>query len=349
MSFEIYPPDFSTRYQLTHAISMQMTEHYNDIGKIQIVEPADEYNIRALKEGAILYNTTRGTTYLLVNVKHDTVQNQITANGYTCNWILNKRVVAAKKAVTTIETGVYDLINDNLRGLTRIQTATPVGLTEKFQPKSDESNVVYGGQLFDKIKEILDSGDLGHQMQWDGTELKHTFKVIKGVARTSGIYRVAFVEEQGTCSDLVINKDVSTFKNVAYVKYSLADDTEPVAVVGSATGDDRFERWFDTSISQDDEASADDVAKTATSFGNLQLGRYIKRSSFDVVIDPSELGVRYDIGDVVLCISGRFGVSFSARITGVKYTLDRTGEKTQLVLGDPTLDALSEEKLNGQY
>ena len=349
MSFEIYPPNFSTRYQLTHATSIQLTEHYNAIGKLQIVAPADDYNIRALVEGAILYNTARGTTYLIINVKCDTVQNRITANGYTCNWILNKRVIAAKKTVTTVETGVYALINDNLRGLTRIQTATPVGLTEQFQPKADESNTVYGGQLFDKIKEILDSAELGHRMQWDGEDLVHTFKVIKGTDRTTGIHRVAFVEEQGTCSDLVINKDVSTFKNVAYVKYSLADDSEPVAVVGSATGDDRFERWFDTSISQDDEASADDVAKSATSFGNLQLGRYIKRSSFDVVIDPSELGSRYDLGDIVLCISVRFNVSFSARITGIKYTLDRTGEKTQIVLGDPTLNALSEEKLNGQY
>ena len=349
MSFEIYPPDFSTRYQLTHAISMQMTEHYNDIGKIQVVEPADDYNIHALKEGAILYDTTRGTTYLFVNVKHDTVNNQITANGYTCNWLLNKRVVAAKKAITTVETGVYDLINDNLRGLTRIQTATPAGLTEQYQPEDDEDNTVYGGQLLDKIMDVLDSAELGHRMEWDGSTLKHTFRVIKGVDRTSGIHRVAFVQEQGTCSDLVINKDVSTFKNVAYVKYKLADDIEPVSVVGSATGDDRFERWFETSITQDADGTAADAAKAATSFGNLQLGRYIKRSSFDVVIDPSELGSRYGIGDIVLCISGRFGVSFSARITGVKYTLDRTGDKTQLILGDPTLDALSEEKLNGQY
>ena len=108
MSYEIYPSDFSTRRQLTHAISIQMTEYSNGIGKIQIVAPVDDYNIRALVEGAMLYNTVRGTTYLLVNVKHDTVQNRITANGYTCNWLLNKRVVAAKKAITTIETGVYD-------------------------------------------------------------------------------------------------------------------------------------------------------------------------------------------------------------------------------------------------
>ena len=64
MSFEIYPPDFSTRYQLTHAISIQITEYYNAIGKIQVVAPVDDYNIAALREGAVLFNTTRGTTYV---------------------------------------------------------------------------------------------------------------------------------------------------------------------------------------------------------------------------------------------------------------------------------------------
>lgn len=349
MSFEIYPSDFSTRRQLTHAISIQMTEYSNGIGKIQIVAPVDDYNIRALVEGAMLYNTVRGTTYLLVNVKHDTVQNRITANGYTCNWLLNKRVVAAKKTITTIETGVYDLINDNLRGLTRIQTATPAGLAEQYQPEDGEDNTVYGGQLLDKIMDVLDSAQLGHRMDWNGNTLMHTFRVFKGVDRTSGIHKVAFVEEQGTCSDLVISKDTSTFKNVAYVKYKLSDESEPVTIVGDAAGDDRYERWFDSSISQEPDGTAADAASAATSFGNMELGKYIQRSSFDVVIDPSELGVRYDLGDIVLCISVRFGVSFAARITGLKYTLDRTGEKTQIILGDPILDALSEERLNGQY
>lgn len=347
MSIEIYPPDFSTRRQLTHAISVQMSVHYNDIGKLQLVAPVNDYNIATLKEGAVLYDTVRDTTYIIVNTKHDTTQNRITANGYTTNWLLNKRVIAAKKTVTTIETGVYALITENLRGLTRINVAKTTGLTEQYQPGDDEDSTVYGGQLLDGIMDILDTGELGHRMSWDGSSLKYTFEVYKGVDRTSGIHAVAFVEEQGTCSDLVISEDVSTFKNVAYVKYKLADDTEPVTVVGDATADDRFERWFDTSVSQEDEETAADTKKKATSFGNMELGKYIKRSSFDVTIDPSELGTRYDLGDVVSCVSVRFGISFKARITGVKYKLDKTGEKTEITLGSPILNALEEAKLNG--
>jgi hypothetical protein len=46
-------------------------------------------------------------------------------------------------------------------------------------------------------------------------------------------------------------------------------------------------------------------------------------------------------------VSIRFGVSFHARITGVKYKMDATGEKTEIILGDPILTALGALKLNG--
>lgn len=346
MSIEVYPSDFSTRYEITHAISIQMTMHYNDIGKLQLVVPVSDYNIAALKTGNILFDTVRGTTYIIVNSKCDTTDNQIAVNGYTTDWLLNKRSVAVKRNVTTIESGVYDIINENLRGLSRISTASVKGYAEKFSGESDEATA-YGGQLLDEIIPFLDNGDLGHRMVWDASSLSWVFEIFKGEDLTTGIHAIAFAEEQGTCSDLVINEDTSTFKNFAYVKYRLSDESEPVATVGSAEGDDRFEKWFDTSVSQEQDESAADCKKRAVAYATMELGKLINRKSFKVTIDASELGTRYNIGDVVSCVSIRFGVSFHARITGVKYKMDITGEKTEIILGDPILTALGALKLNG--
>ena len=79
MSLEIYPSDFGTRYQLTHAISIQMDRHYNAMGKLQLVAPVSDYNIQALKEGNILYDTDHGKTYIIVNTKCETKGKRITA------------------------------------------------------------------------------------------------------------------------------------------------------------------------------------------------------------------------------------------------------------------------------
>lgn len=347
MSIEVYPSDFSTRYEITHAISIQMAVYYNDIGKLQLVVPVSDYNIKALKTGNILYDTNRGTTYIIINTKCDTTDNRITVNGYTTDWLLNKRSVTVKRTVTNIESGVYGLINDNLRNLPRISTAGVNGLTERFSGEEAEDAIAYGGQLLDVIIPYLENGELGHRMVWDPDTLTWTFEIFKGEDLTSGIHAIAFAEEQGTCSDLVINEDTSTFKNVAYVKYRLSDESEPVAIVGSAEGNDRFEKWFETSVSQEQGESALDCKKRAIAYATMELGKLINRKSFTVTIDASELGTLYNIGDVVSCVSIRFGVSFHARITGVKYKMDITGEKTEIILGDPILTALGALKLNG--
>lgn len=350
MSLEIYPADLSTRYEITHAISIQMSRYYNDTGKIQIVVAANDYNITAVEENSIVYDTQRGTTYIIVDVKCDTTANRITANGYTTDYLLDKRVVAAKKQITTIETGVYGLINDNLRSLS-ITTSPVKGLAETWQPDDpdteDNESEVYGGQLLKVITPILEYGELGRKMNWDVSNKSLEFEIYKGNDLTAGIHAIVFAEEQGTCTDLVINEDISTFKNFAYCSYKLADDTTQLVTVGTAVGDDRFELWCNTSITQDDGETAQKTKERAISYGQLELGKWINRNSFSVVVDASELGVLYNVGDIVACSSVRFGVRFNARITGVTYKMDTSGEETAIQLGDPILTAIGELKLNG--
>lgn len=352
MSLEVYPSDFSTRYEISHAISIQMSLYYNDIGKIQLVVAANDYNITALKKDYVIYDTDRRASYIIVNVKCDTVDNKITVNGYTTDYLLNKRVVASKTQIRVIETGVYNIINQNMRSLSRISTAAVKGLTEVFQPddpstEDTDESVIYGKGVLDAITPVLEYGELGRRMVWDPSNLAWTFEIYKGNDLTSGIHAITFAEEQGTCSQLIINEDSSTFKNVAYVTYKLKDNTDMLTTVGSATGDDRYELWLDSSVIQEEDEAATSARKRAASYAQLEIGKYINRESFSVVIDASEFGILYDIGDVISCSSVRFGVRFNARITGITYELDITGEQTAVQLGDPILTAIGELKLNG--
>ena len=350
MSMEVYPADLSTRYEITHAISIQMSRYYNDTGKIILVVAANDYNINAIKENSIVYDTARGTTYLLVDVKFDTLENRITANGFTTDYLLNKRVIAAKKQIKVIETGVYEVINQNLRDLS-ISTAPVKGLPETWQPDDPDTeeneSQLYGDQILDAITPVLEYGELGRRMIWDPKRLRLTFEIYKGSDLTSGIHAVVFAEEQGTCTDLVINEDISNFKNVAYCSYKLSNGNTGVVTVGSAVGDERYELWCDTGVTQDDGEKAQKTKERAISYGQIELEKWINRQSFSVVVDASELGVLYDVGDIVACSSVRFGVRFNARITGVSYKMDTNGEQTSIQLGDPILTAIGELKLHG--
>ena len=341
MSLEIYPSDFSTRYELTHAISVQMSVYYNDIGKLTIVAPVNDYNIAALKVGNMMFDTDREATFIIANTKCDTEENRITANGYTSNWLLNKRCIASAFTMTNIESGVYSIINDNLRDLPRLSTAEPEGLTE-------ETNVLlFGGQIFDEIQPFLEEAQLGNKMIWDADNLSWTFKVYKGNDLTDGIHAVVFSEEQGTAQQLVINDDDSTLKNYAYASGTLKNETVFVEEVGVVTGEDRREIWIETSVTQEENETADECKARARAYATMELGQRIRRKSFSVAIDSTELGVAYNIGDIVSCVSVRFGVAFNARITGAKFLMDSTSTSTEIILGDPILTAIGELKLNG--
>lgn len=344
MSLELYTPDYSNRYEITHAISVQMSEYYNDVGKLILVLPVNDYNIQAIKNNSILYDTQKKIAFIIKNVKTDTPQNRITANGYTTNHMLEGRVIASAVAVSNVESGVYTAVNENLRGMQRVVTATAKGLEENAEIS------LYGGTILEQIMPVLASVDLGHKMSWNHRTEQHVFEVYKGEDLTEGIHSVVFSDEQGTARDLVINDDASIFKNVAYVISTFkSGDTEKklMEVVGDATGDDRYERWFEVTLNTEEGETEEQFRTRMRVHGAMELGKLIRRRSFSVVIDPAELGVLYNIGDLVSCVSKRFGVKFNARISGMKYKKDAHGESTEVVLGEPKLTSIGEVKLNG--
>lgn len=340
MSLELYTPDYSNRYEISHAISVQMSVYDNDVGKLILVLPVNDYNIEAMKNDSILYDTQKKIAYIIKNVKIDTPKNRITANGYTTNYFLESRVIAAPVTVTNVENGVYAVVNENLRGMERLSLAPAKGLTEE----TDIS--LYGKTVLEQIMPVLSSVELGHRMTWNHRTMEHVFEVCKGKDLTTGIHAVVFSDEQGTARDLVINDDVSLFKNVAYV-VSEFNDKEIVEIVGDATGADRHEQWFDVSLNAEDGETEAQFRARMQTHGAMELGKLIRRQSFSVVIDPSELGVVYNIGDLVSCVSKRFGVKFNARISGMKYKKDGNSETTEVVLGEPKLTAIGEVKLSG--
>ena len=340
MSFELYAPDFSNRYEITHAISVQMSQYYNDIGKLTMVVPVDDYNIKAVKNNAVLYDTETRASFIVKNVKTDPSKNRITANGYTCNWLLNKRTVASRTAVGKVESGLYSIVQSNLRSLGNVTVAEEKGYTETTEA------VLYGGQLLDVSMPVLTEAGFGQRMVWNPDTMTHEWEIYKGRDLSSGIHAVIFSTERGTANDLIISDDTSTFKNFAYVPGELNDGSQIVVEVGTATGEDRHEKWITFVKKQTSDETESEFRTRLAVIGREELDKLIRRQSFSVTVDPSDYGTAYTLGDVVACSSIRYGVEFTARINGVQYTLDANGKKTSLILGEPTLTILGEARLN---
>ena len=339
----VYNKDLNNFKEINHALSIQMEEHYNAIGKAIITLPIDDYNISAIENGGIIYDTVRDMSFVIRNHKYDTSRVTVTVNAYTCNRLLNKRAIIRKHTITNIESGVRSIVESNLRGLPNIE----IGESNGFDDSTEA--ILYGGQVLDEIIPILETAKIGNRMRWDADRRVHVFELYKGRDLTEGIHAVVFSEEYKTAKNLVIANDDSVFKNVVYVPGTLRDEdeTEIVVEVGTSIGDDRFEKWLNRSFRQDKEETESKFRERLKQIGLEEIEKLVSRHTFSVSIDTKEYGTTYKLGDVVSCVSQRFGVELKSRITSVKYTLDISGEKINLILGEPILTALGEVKLIG--
>ncbi len=336
-----YNPNLTTYHEI-RANSYQTEEWYNAIGKFTLVVPPTTYNITHLVKGAILFRTGINQAMVVTRVSPDTSQDRITVNGYTTNWLLNKRAIAVPVTITNVERDVYTLLDSNQRRLPNVQTAALKSLPETH------SAILSGGQLLDACIPILGAVGLGQRMNFNTATKQHVFELYKGTDLTIGSKAVVFSDEQGTARDLKIEDDESLFKNVIYVLGTLADSTPIVRVVGTAIGADRFEYWHDSRLKQaSDESQAGFEARLDAS-GAAEAAKRVRSLGFSVRVDPGEYGIKYKMGDRVRCVSNRFGMQFTAIINGVKRTIQAQNETVSIVLGEPEITVIGEMKLAWQ-
>lgn len=336
MKLELFTPDLSNRHEITHAISSEFSDYYNGVGKFTVVLPMDDYNIGIAAVNSILYIVDRKLAYEVQEVQHDCDNNEITLNGYSLNKRLDRRVVAEKATISNVETDAYSIVTANLRGLP-IRMAASKGLTETV-----ESTEIYGDELLSALKPVLTDAELGNRAVLDYKAKTITWEIYKGVDRTAGLDAVMFVQERGTAPGLVVDRDVTEFKNVCYceAQYKNAKD-KFVVQAGTADGEERREMFatFSGDAQQDSESNAD-FEKRVKQYAALQLGSHLDRTGFDIDADADEIGTAYNVGDLVWCVSLRLGVKFKARITAAKFSQDVNGQSAKLVIGDPILTVL---------
>lgn len=335
MRLELFSHDLSNRHEITHAISSEFSDYYNDVGKFTLVLPMDDYSISIVELDAVLYIVERRLAYEVAEVQFDSDNGEITLNGYSLNNRLNRRIVAASASVVNVETDVYNVVRNNLRGLP-VLLATGKGL-----PETVPATEVYGEELLKKIIPVLTDAGLGNRIVFDYRAKTQTFEVYKGVDRTEGLTAVLFVQERGTAPGLVVDKDISEYKNVCYCEAEYKDGTSFVVKAGTASDNERRELWasFSGDSQQDDESNADFESRVKQ-YAALQLGSHLNRNGFSIDANGDELGTAYNVGDLVWCVSLRLGVKYKARITAAKYSQDANGSSVKLVIGDPILTVL---------
>lgn len=341
----VFNRDLSNRWMLIKVESLTWNEKYCGIGTFSLVAGDTEESAEMLKKGNLLHFNQFDGIIISVSISN----GKITANGYSLAYLLNQRTAMNDTTITSVESGLYALYQSNKRGLD-VDAAESKGFTETAEV------AVIGGQIGTWAEEACKQCGLGFRVTLDVKTKKKLFEIYKGndLTGTTNPNAVHFSTATNTLTALSIQDDGSQFANVAIVRGKDLQEKFVVQVVGDAAGTERSEIFVDaTSDPQKDEQKEYDDEGNETStipaetleeykarlraIGVEELQKHLNRLNFEVTVSPEDYGVRYKLGDTVLCNSVKHGLKLSAIVSEVKYTIDRQKETIQVVLGEPKL------------
>lgn len=341
----VFNRDLSERWMLLKVESLVWTEKYCGIGTFSLVTGDTAENAKMLRKGNLLHFGVYDGVIVSVSVSG----GKVVVNGYSLAYLLNQRTPMNDAAVVDVESDLYSLYTQNRRGL-------DVDVSEPKDLPGVADIAVSGGKIGEWVEEACKQAGLGFRVTLDVRTKRKLFEIYKGEDLTSvnNPKAVHFSTATNTLTALSMQDDAAEFANVAVVRGKDLQERYVVQIVGNATGADRHEIFVDATNDPqkdeqkeyDDEGNETNVIPAETmeeykarlrALGTEELQNHLGRLNFEVTISPEDYGVRYKLGDVVLCNSPKHGLKLSAVVSEVKHTIDRQKETIQVVLGEPKL------------
>lgn len=335
MNLHIYNKNLEKIGVLDGYISLVWGEDYRGGGEFKLTcyDTPQAHNL--LQTGHIVARGVHPTTMVIEFSETDTIEKRITAMGYSTSKLLKDRIVYKTQKIYNAERGVYDLINNNIRGLEKQETAPLKGYREVVDTQFT------GTEVFEAIEKVCQGADFGFKNIFDEVNKKHIFEVYKGRDFTEGnvagnIPRV-FKPELRNLYNIVLESDISEFKTVAHIAGE-GEGAERIWTTVGAVGTEHSRELFVDArdLQREDSESQSAYIGRLKARAEEKLNEHNKKETFDGEVAPAGFGETYNLGDKVTCVAGAYGVELNVTIIG--YTLVRENNITTLSIkmGEPT-------------
>lgn len=324
--------------------SLTWDEEYQGKGGFTLTIPDTAKNAKLIQRGCFVYRNDRNNLMMVVSVERNGENSEINIGGYTALHMLERRVVHGKHTVTNIESGIYTMVSENLRGLP-IKCASAVGYEDSIAEEEYECP-----ELLEAVLTLIREGDLGIKTVFDSQSREITLQVYRGNDRTyGGEDGRVFSTEFGNLYSIIVTEDDEDLKNVAVVPSGKSGSKKTIFVYEAAeglTGLDRRELLVDGEAQgTKEDGKGNEVERTVAEWekamldkGKRALTEHNLVQTFEVKPHAENYGVYYSLGDKVTCKSSRYNLRFDARITQVKESFDTNGCELTMTLGEPTIN-----------
>lgn len=314
---------------LQNYTSIQWKRKYAKAGQFEIYVRPTKENLANIKEGVTRFVNQTTKEIGFVSFFHDEeseddAQSAIEIRGYMDN--LDNRInTRTWKFGTNVESDVIDCIEFNQRGLDINFLATQGIQSSGLDMESTWET------LRDTVQLVCEQTGLGYRMLADklagkSPEALNQFGLYKGQKRN-----VKFSDKLSNITFQSVERDLSDYKNFAYVCAQGEGEERTVVEVDLSNGGERYELYVDsrnTSKKYTDE-SGNEQTYTDEEYQNVlhnegleALAEHSAVVKFSVTVDPNDPLFRfrtdYDLGDIVTVESVKYNIQDTLyRISGI--------------------------------
>jgi len=311
-------------------------------GKFKATFIFSEKMNRVLSRGNMLYKTDEDEPgiitrkYLKLNNRG---QQTIQIQGYMASRYLKQRIVWSK----TILKGTPE---DAMRQLVYEQAVAPadsdrvlpnVHLGERRgYPGEIEKQVTYNN-LQESLTDIAKSFELGYLLRADLVKRVLFFEVYQGVDRTIGSeHPCIFSRDFGNILTQEYYEDDSNFYNVCLTGGTGKDTDRKLVTVGSASGFDRNELFYNASGLSDKDLADEAYASQLRQKGAEKLKDFALVQSYENKINQRK-AMQYALGDYVTCTDSIWQITINAQVTEIEKGYSKSEESCYVTLGNKAL------------
>ncbi len=317
---------------LQNHTSIQWKPRYNRSGTCEIHARPTKENVDLLKKWNRIVCAERNEILFISYVKRN--DDELVIKGYLDN--LDQRINTQTQTIKDIEKDLYKLVNDNKRGLD-INTQP----TKQLQASLQVGSQTTYNTLRKDFEKYCQASGLGWRESVINNKL-NCLEIYQGQSKKNA----RLSDQIGSVLNQEYEESMNKYFNVAYV-YGESKDNVPrksVTIEAIQEGEPRIEKYIDArdiqstykdSHGTEQTYSDSDYKKLLTDRGNAKLSEARMESySLKFELDPknqiAELGIDYNLGDVVPVLSTKFNLFVHARITGIDIVEEDNELKTLL-------------------
>lgn len=308
--------------------SLIWSTRYYTYGDFELYLPADRLAFTILLQGYYLKRSDSDRIMMIKNIGLDTdVENgdHLTVKGFSAEKILHQRIVWSQTNLNgNAESELRRVINENVispsnasRKISNFILAEAVGYSEAIKKQTT------GAYVDEVTTDICTTNKWGWKVTLNNKK-QFVFSLYSG--KTKG---VTFSPNFDNLISSNYQSDKSNFANVALVAGEGEGTARKTAVVGTASGLDRYEMFVDARdvSTNEGEISESEYKEVLNRRGLEKLNEALPVEAFDSEVDPNvtyKYKEDYDIGDVVTVVN-EYGIKAESRIIEIVECFDSTG------------------------